>query len=482
MNFIKRALLSTVRKKGKSFILLVTIFILGNLIAGSIAVKQATSNVEKTMKASLGAKAVITFDWSSPIFQNNETSKFPKLSDKTMEEIGKFKGVKYYEYNLRGGIESDKYKGYYGEDNNFMSEGNEYFEMYGVQVPELVDIKEKVIALKDGRTFKKDEIKNGSNVVMVSTKFAEKNNIHVGDTLSFIQNAYDFSDQSEDSISEPKFAASRDLAFEVIGIFDPSLSIKEGDNKDMGIDYSMMNRFYAPNALVRDMQKWSNENTKYQAGFEQPSDVEFGDITYYLNDSDLLTNFKKDVEKLLPEGMMISVSSDAYDQVAGPIAFISWLATGILYISIAATVMILGLVVVLFLRDRRHEFGIYLSIGTHKWKIVSQVVIEVLLVGLIGLTLSLFTGNMLAKSISSEMIDKQKNQDEFRLMNAVGATGPGGGNGEYIDQNDVLDSYEVKLSMDYILLLYGIGISTLLVSAIAPTVYVVRLKPRKVLM
>ena len=63
MNFLKRAFLSLSRRKGKSLILLVIIFILSNVMAGSIAIGQASNNVEKTIKLQLGANASVELDW-----------------------------------------------------------------------------------------------------------------------------------------------------------------------------------------------------------------------------------------------------------------------------------------------------------------------------------------------------------------------------------------------------------------------------------
>lgn len=50
MNYWNRALCSVTRRKGKSLILFAVIFVLGNVIAGSIAIQQSTQNVEKKLK------------------------------------------------------------------------------------------------------------------------------------------------------------------------------------------------------------------------------------------------------------------------------------------------------------------------------------------------------------------------------------------------------------------------------------------------
>ncbi|MEG0255667.1 MAG: ABC transporter permease, partial [Vagococcus sp.] len=49
MNFFKRAMASVTRRKGKSIILFAVIFILGNVMAGAIAIDQGTKSVEDTI-------------------------------------------------------------------------------------------------------------------------------------------------------------------------------------------------------------------------------------------------------------------------------------------------------------------------------------------------------------------------------------------------------------------------------------------------
>lgn len=65
MNFWRRALKSITRRKGKSVILFLVIFILGNVIAGAVAIQQSTVNVEKATKAKMGAKVTLDVDYEA---------------------------------------------------------------------------------------------------------------------------------------------------------------------------------------------------------------------------------------------------------------------------------------------------------------------------------------------------------------------------------------------------------------------------------
>ena len=65
MNYLKRAWLSVTRRKGKSLLLFIIIFILGNVIAGAVSIQQATLNVERTIKSQMGAAVTLRPDYDN---------------------------------------------------------------------------------------------------------------------------------------------------------------------------------------------------------------------------------------------------------------------------------------------------------------------------------------------------------------------------------------------------------------------------------
>ena len=100
MNFFKRAIRSVTRQKSKSLILFAVIFLLGNILAGSVIIQQATQNVEKTTKEQMGALATVDIDWNDPKTQkemekSNGALNNP-LSVKLIEKIGASSYVKNY--------------------------------------------------------------------------------------------------------------------------------------------------------------------------------------------------------------------------------------------------------------------------------------------------------------------------------------------------------------------------------------------------
>jgi putative ABC transport system permease protein len=47
---------------------------------------------------------------------------------------------------------------------------------------------------------------------------------------------------------------------------------------------------------------------------------------------------------------------------------------------------------------------------------------------------------------------------------------------------DVVDNYRVDLSVPYVLTFLGLGVGVIVLSCIVPLLYVLRLKPKKILM
>jgi len=469
MNYLKRAFLSLTRRQGKSFILLLIVFILSNIMAGSIAISQASVNVEKTIKAQLGANATIELDWEKvQNWSQEEWNNMKNITPEMVEQVGALPQVKYYDYNTETWLMSKTMKVY--DLNQIEPTDYNYFGLKGVQLAEILDIAEGNATLVEGRVFTPEEISNGSNVGLISDKVAELNNLHIGDLIVFTNTYY----------TSLGTTIEHELMLEIIGIFTPKIEQQSSKNMGGWVDYSPFNRVYTPNKVPQAENDW--QTTQYINEYPD-SNTQVGQIyitpTFVLNNPEDIESFKLEAQGFIEDYYKIKADSDAYDAVAGPITFIGDLSLTILYVAIGATILILGLVVILFLRDRKHELGVYLSLGERKWKVVSQIVIEVVAIAFIGITLSLFSGSWIAESTSQSMINMG--------VGATEGTTDGGMvmpfyNGDYISQEDVISAYAIEFNLDYVLVLYGVGLGTVLVSTIGPMIYILRLKPKKIMM
>ncbi|QIL46889.1 ABC transporter permease [Vagococcus coleopterorum] len=512
MNFLKRAWASITRRKGKSLILFAVIFVLGNVLAGAISIQQTTTGVEKNIKKELGGRASIAMD--SDLYEeyyNNlpegDESIVPakNVSEKTLIEMGNLPQVKYFDYSVPGGVSTREFKMYSTENDEeshrYSMSGllENYFVYTGVNSPEFVDMKDKKIELTAGRIFTDEEVNEGKAVAIVSKEVAELNNLAVNDKMVIDASGENY--LSEDADSKNAEIFSQKQVYQVIGIYD--LIKKESEaakknNKKMGYmndGEQDFNTIYMPNKTVSAANK-SYEESMYEffpeikaaqeehGGEIQKDEGEYYQASFILNSPEESEAFKKAATDLLPDKYSkIIVATDQYDNIAAPVKNMSKMATYVIFIAIAATILILSLVVILFLRDRKHELGIYLSLGERRVKILGQIVIEVLIVAFIAITLSVVTGNVIAKNVSQSMVETQLNKKDkeleqsgnfdFELMQLTG---------NEIGSEQIKESYQVKLSLGYVVLFYLVGIGTVLLSTVIPLSYILRLNPKKIMM
>jgi putative ABC transport system permease protein len=114
------------------------------------------------------------------------------------------------------------------------------------------------------------------------------------------------------------------------------------------------------------------------------------------------------------------------------------------------------------------------------------VVIEVLIIAIIALAISLFTGNLISGGLSGQMIENQlAAQGADALYGGIAISYVGGDASLLagdLSVEDVINSYQVGFSLPYALTFLGIGLGSVVLSCVVPLLYVLRLKPKKILM
>lgn len=493
MNFVKRGFLEITRKVKKSLILLLIIFILGNLISVAVSIQQATSKVEETIEERIGTAAIIeeNFEAMSNMNEQEWANYIPEyLTVDLIKVIGEISYVKYYDYSISRFFESSTVINYMGkginEEISAEYDAEDYkdsFNMKGINYAPVLDFKEGKGKLVDGRVFTQDEIDNGTNVTIISTNVAEVNNLRVGDNIVLENTIYHY-DNENDIELEP---TTRDVVLEIIGLFEPQRVKGEyEETEEMGIwimDIQYSNLMYVPNELVLSENRFTNdtyaESDPELAGMleDSPNTIESFKPMYVLNSLEDTIAFEKEVTPLLPKFFKVSTSMEQYDSIAGPIKSISKIGRYIFIIAVSATVLITSLVVFLFIRDRKQEFGIYLSLGEHRSRVVGQVLIEVMVIAFVGITISLFSGNILANQISDILMKSDDTgsgyQGDFTYFSELQTD---------LTEDDVIENYEVGLTGSYVIGFYVIGLLTILFSIVIPLIYIVRLNPKKILM
>ncbi|MCL2071830.1 MAG: ABC transporter permease [Oscillospiraceae bacterium] len=562
MSFFKRAIISIMRRPGKTVILLVLVFILGNVIAGSFSIEQSVKNTEAAVLKGVVPVATLQENymkineeldrllverghgepnWEDPDFDYQayydirdelyrEIQGDSVLNVEKIEELGALPSVDFYDYSIMASLNSEVLRKYYPDNEDSGSSGmgvrmgmsapeegeRDWFTMRGSQTGDFLDLKMGLIELVDGRTFDDDEAARGDNVVLISEQFAAQNNLQVGST--FILNHFievwpdagvargggivvervegTFADDFND-FPGPELAETLDFEFTVLGIYEPNIQPTSNDNPWEDTSYletERRNMIYMPNSAIKEIQKFifeeESENNPEGWLAQSGEPQEYITPMFAFRDEAGLNEFADNVEAMFGGYQWVIDNELDFDNIVAPLRNMSGLANIILYVGVGASLIILSLLITLFLRDRRTEIGIYLALGERKGRVVGQILAEVMTVAILGITLSLFSGNLISAALSNSMIDNQVmelQQKQNSRRNAPPDWGSDNqlkamGYGTEVTLEDMAENYKVVLDGNIIIIFYVGGIITILLSTLIPILYILRLNPRKILM
>lgn len=226
-----------------------------------------------------------------------------------------------------------------------------------------------VFSLTAGRGLLKDD----KNKILVHEKFLKHNNLKLHDKISL--KAFDLTNNSND-----KNFKYHD--FEIIGTFRGKMAEKHtGLSSDLSENFVFMDYFSSQKAF--NLKENEEKLTKLM----------------------LFTDSKKDLDIVknslssLDNSMEVENNSMAFSQVIDSVNTIKHIINTFIYCIIAAFVIVLCLVLILWLRERIYEIAIFLSIGISKAKIMLQFILELFLTSIFASFVSLILGNFLVKEI-----------------------------------------------------------------------------------
>jgi len=383
----------------------------------------------------------------------------------------------------------------------------ENFQGRGVTNPELTDMENGLIELVVGRTFTQSEIDSGATVAVISNLFAQTNNLNVGDIFVMENIAHNIGAMALAGYGnftvhwgdERFYAAQRDITFEVIGIFDVArefLYENHTTSHELSMalrgEGSLHNRIYMPISLAEDMLAFVNEAFRsiedelYEAFGSQIDDMIREEpriqAVFVLYDPRDLERFNVTATGLLPGDWSLLDLRGVDGSVTASMDTMQNIADLILWVTVGATVIILSLLITLFLKDRRHEIGIYLAVGERKWKVLTQLLLEVLTVSLVAIVLALFAGNGISGGLSRHLLEQNLMAEQGNPAMTVTDSdlellSPG-----ELSVDDLMALYDTSLDIRTMTLFLGVSGALIVVSTVIPMSYVLKLKPKKILM
>lgn len=427
MSFIKLAGLYCFRQRFRTMILFLALTLIATLLLTGIAIRDAAKGQAADVQTAIGGKIELNLDTEGHMGggqQNEWGTTYSYNGDLITQEIvyaiGRVDGV--VDYN------SEDSAAYYGAGVDFKylpSALSLSYTQYGeasgytatLSSEKCSEFESGRYRLVDGRHITPDDI----HTCLISKELADYNKLSVGDKVKMYS-------LDADAISE----------FEIVGIFDGT----EGTSG---------------NALTVDEIPANCGYINYATMFELFGDEHdgYGQLTIYVKDP---VSIQKVYDKIsaLPElkgkTLKLSINTDEYDVVSTPLASLEKLVNTAIIMIAAVSVVILTLLLTIWIRGRKKEIGILLSIGKSKANIILQIFTEAFVVAVISFAASIPFSFSVAEKAGAFL--------------AAGAGTAG---------------LNVHINAAYLPPLYLIGIGLIAVSVIASSWTVVRQKPKDIL-
>lgn len=531
MNFFQRAIKNITRRPTKSVLLLLTFFIIGNFVIIGIGISTAANQAKILTRQSMRAVVEYGVDYEalneyvsslsdSELEElNSNMEEYNKLYNLTEEEFQKFlddprvvtfNANNYYigSASLQSvpiGNEREQSDTSGGVSVYTDANGNtvtmEYvepeFRIMTNRTPNMIELAEGTWTITDGRFYNEEELETGAPVAIISKEVAELNGVGVGDTFNIdFTNDYSYMQQMGVEISESDLKPT----VTIIGIYSTSETIDPNSE-----NFDWMSRYESPyNRILMPNKTWLNlQLPMSQASFDyyasmNPNDPYYSDpsnrpsaesidyissVVFLLKDPLDVDQFIQDYnQQLSQEYRKFTADNETFNQMARPLDSISMYASVIVAIVVVNAIIIITLVTALTLKTREYEIGVLVSIGASKLKVVAQLFTELLIIGLVGFTLSVVSGSLIASTAGEALLNYQVAVDDRYASDSDDVYYSS--STDYftdIDQEDLLANYHVTISPLIIGEIYVAGVGIILISIVIPSMMILRFNPKRIL-
>ncbi|MBE1866131.1 ABC transporter permease [Bacillus subtilis] len=484
MNFIKRAFWNMKAKKGKTLLQLFVFTVICVFVLSGLTIQSAAQKSSELARQELGGSVTLQVDRQKQMEKQQDSGEKRsfestpiKVSD--ANKLAALDHVKSYNYTTSasanaGNFDAIESSSSSSSDSSSSSSSSTAknsqgggqggpqmvqadLSIEGVISTTLVDdFSDGDSKITDGRAITKSDV--GKKVTVINETLAEENDLSVGDSIT-IESATD-----EDTTVKLK----------IVGIYKTTSS---GDDQAQNFSFlNPYNKLYTPYTATAALKGDDYKNTIDSA-------------VYYMDDAKNMNAFVKAAKKTSIDfdTYTLNTNDQLYQQMVGPIENVASFSKNVVYLVSVAGAVILGLIVMMSIRERKYEMGVLLAIGEKRWKLIGQFLTEILIVAVFAIGLASVTGNLVANQLGNQLLSQQISSSTDSTQTSSGQMPGGGGGmgggmfGHSSSNVDVIDSLNVAVSMNDMLILGGIGILIAIIATLLPSISDLRLHPKTIL-
>ena len=324
MKFYQLAFRYLCRKKSKTFILLLVLLFINSMILGSYMILHATEDSRITMQEKMGTKAVLEVKGSDRFITENEVGEIRDMDG--VISVNRMADSAVYPVNFNPITNSDS-----EEENNWKVTLLSYDEL------------ERDSAFSDlrYRLMKGDMITEGSGKgAVINFALADANGLEIGDEM------------------EVGTETGSVINVKIIGVFVA------------GSERNQMDTLPAVNRIENQI---FIDNESYMGLFDNAG---YRKIAVYTKKPDQVDVLVQELKDFLGSRVEITTADILYRQLEVPLNRIVRVMKLMLVFTLAAGVTITSILLCMWMRSRKREIAVFISMGKKKTDILMQVFME----------------------------------------------------------------------------------------------------------
>lgn len=308
------------------------------------------------------------------------------------------------------------------------------------------------------------------NGAVISEELASLNEIAVGDTITLVN------------------PDDEDLTYEIVvtGIYKENTD----ESSDMTNMFSNSANTIITNATV--VEKILTDDEDFSVTVTP---------TYILASTDVADKFAKEVkEKGLSEYYTVTDNVDTVEGATKSISNVKTFATTFLIITLIIGGVVLFVINMINIRERKYEIGVLRTIGMRKSLLILQFMIELLVVCIFGLLIGAGIGALSSVEVANNLLENEINNasEDYENINqnfggvmgdkssdALNSKDNLGGRGKMkfngIVNIEQVDTMEAVVDFKVIIQLLAIGVGLTIISGISSCVAIARFSPLTIL-
>ena len=324
MRFYQLAFRYLCRKKSKTFILLLVLLFINSMILGSYMILHATEDSRITMQEKMGTKAVLEVKGRDQFITENEVREIRDMDG--VISVNRMADSAVYPVNFNPITNSDS-----EEENNWKVTLLSYDEL------------ERDSAFSDlrYRLMKGDMITEGSGKgAVINFALADANGLEIGDEM------------------EVGTETGSVINVKIIGVFVA------------GSERNQMDTLPAVNRIENQI---FIDNESYKGLFDNAG---YRKIAVYTKKPDQIDVLVQELKDFLGSRVEITTADILYRQLEVPLNRIVRVMKLMLVFTLAAGVTITSILLCMWMRSRKREIAVFISMGKKKTDILMQVFME----------------------------------------------------------------------------------------------------------